>query len=59
MLMPYFAMVYATCGANQRASMLSGGERLRTCGFAARLRCGRQAWLQRTVPRVLTVIIRS
>src|SRR3954471_16893574 len=53
MLMPNFAIVYATCGANQRCSMLSGGDRIRTCGFAAFLRCGIASLLQRKVPRVL------
>src|ERR1041384_3911173 len=63
MLMPYFAMVYATCGANQRGFMLSGGDRLRMCGlrpaFADSLRYGRQACEQTKVPRTLTPNIRS
>ena len=33
MLMPYFAIVYATCGANHFASMLSGGDSFRMCGL--------------------------
>src|ERR1044072_6132101 len=44
MLMPYFAIVYATCGANHFDFMLSGGDRLRTWGlrpaFAGCLRYG-------------------
>src|SRR5438132_12140844 len=53
MLMPNFAIVYATCGANQRVSMLSGGDRFKTCGFAAFLRWGMHSLLHRNVPRVL------
>src|SRR3954463_3794386 len=59
MLMPNFAIVYATCGANQRVSMLSGGDRFRMCGFAAFLRCGMHACEHRNVPRVLIECIRS
>src|SRR3954451_9734434 len=59
MLMPNFAIVYATCGANQRCSMLSGGERFKTCGFAAFLRCGMHSLLHMNVPRVLMPCIRS
>src|SRR5688500_18590772 len=51
--MPNFAIVYATCGANHRVSMLSGGEMLRMCGFWAFLRCGMHACEQTNVPRVL------
>src|SRR6476659_877387 len=50
MLMPNFAIVYATCGANHRCSMLSGGEMLRMCGLLALRRCGRQACEHRNVP---------
>src|SRR5258707_15430441 len=57
-LIPYFDIVYATCGANQRGSRLSGGEMLRTCGLLARFRYGRHACVHRKVPRVLTWCIR-
>src|SRR6185295_20290955 len=53
MLMPNFAIVYATCGANHRVSMLSGGEMLRMCGLPAFLRNGRHACEHKNVPRVL------
>ena len=59
MLMPNFAIVYATCGANQRASMLSGGEMFRMWGFSARARCGMHACEHANVPRVLIWCIRS
>ena len=38
MLMPYFAIVYATCGANQRGFMLSGGDRFEDVRIAPGLR---------------------
>src|SRR5688572_1192031 len=50
---PNCAIVYATWGANQRVSMLSGGEMLRMCGLAAFLRCGMHACDVANVPRVL------
>lgn len=52
-LMPYFAMEYATCGANQRSSMLRGGAIMRMCPFEERARCGKHNFEQRKVPRVL------
>ena len=58
-LMPYFAIVYATCGANQRGFRLSGGEIVSTCGLADRSRCGRQCCVARYVPRAFTWCIRS
>src|SRR5262249_27219714 len=59
MLMPNFAIVYATCGANHLVSMLSGGDRFKMCGFAACLRCGMHVFDTRNVPRVLIACIRS
>src|SRR5947207_2698566 len=59
MLIPYFAMVYATCGANQRALMLSGGERFRMCGFFDFARYGMHACEHANVPRVFTWCMRS
>ena len=59
MLMPNLAMVYATWGANHRASMLSGGDRFSTCGLAAFFRCGTHACEHTKVPRVLIWCIRS
>ena len=60
---PNFEMVYATCGANQRSSMLSGGLRVRMCGSrpAAALasRYGSAACVTQNVPRTLTPTIRS
>src|ERR1700733_15862876 len=44
MLMPNFAIVYATCGENHRVSMLSGGDMFKTCGFAAFFKCGMQVF---------------
>src|SRR3989338_8276317 len=37
-LMPYLEIVYARCGANHFASMLSGGDSVRICGLSACLR---------------------
>ena len=59
MLMPNFAIVYATCGANHRVSMLSGGEMFRMCGFCDFLSCGMHACEHANVPRVLIWCIRS
>ena len=63
MLIPYFAIVYATCGPNQRGFMLSGGERLRMCGLrpacADCFKYGMHACEQTNVPRTLTPNIRS
>src|ERR1700733_6442967 len=53
MLMPNFAIVYATCGENHRVSMLSGGDRFKMCGFEAALRYGKHVLETRNVPRVL------
>ena len=36
--------------------MLSGGDRLSTCGFCAFLRCGMHSLLHRNVPRVLMLV---
>ena len=59
MLMPYLAIVYATCGANQRGFIESGGESIRTCGFGAFSSQGRHACVQRNVPRAFTWCMRS
>src|SRR5687768_2374579 len=53
MLMPYFAIVYATWFLNHFGDMLSGGELLRMCGFSDLRRCGRHACEHANVPRVL------
>ena len=53
-LMPYLAMVYARCGANQRASRFNGGESIKMCGFELRSSAGMQALEHKKVPRVLT-----
>src|SRR5205085_11360189 len=51
MLMPYLAIVYAVCGANQCCFIDSGGDMFTTCGLrpaaAAFFRCGRQACVHR------------
>ena len=51
MLMPYLAIVYAVCGANQCSRIDSGGDIVSTCGLrparADATRCGRHAWVQR------------
>jgi hypothetical protein len=51
--------VYPTCGPSQRGSRLTGGDRVRMCGFADRFRCAMQARLTTNVPRVLIDCIRS
>src|SRR4051812_7201900 len=51
MLMPYLAMVYAVCGANQCCFIDSGGDMLSTCGLrpaaADFFSSARQAWVHR------------
>src|SRR5580704_8249195 len=59
MVIPYLAMVYPMCGPSHRGSRLTGGDRVRMCGFADRFRCGMQARLTTNVPRVLIDCIRS
>lgn len=58
-VMPYFDTVYAGCLPNQYGFRLSGGDRLKMWGFAARSRCGRQACVQTKLPRTLMSIIKS
>mmetsp|Transcript_10908 Transcript_10908/g.22155 ORF Transcript_10908/g.22155 Transcript_10908/m.22155 type:complete len:214 (-) Transcript_10908:176-817(-) len=54
MLMLYFAIVYATPPSlNHRGSRSNGGERLRTWGFSALRRWGRQSLEVQNVPRAL------
>src|SRR3954466_6294862 len=51
MLMPYLAMVYAVCGANQCCFIDSGGDMFSTCGLrpaaADFFSCGKHACVHR------------
>lgn len=59
MLIPYFAIVYAKCGANHFDYIFNGGERFNICGLDDFFKCGIHVLLIRYVPLVLIECIKS
>src|ERR1700733_3672801 len=58
-LMPYFAIVYATCGPNHFGSRFNGGDNVSICGFADFFKYGMHVLVTKKVPRRLMSCIRS